>query len=154
MQKCSICDCNFLEGHSVFYPKIYIQGFNVVVNCARRPNNFNNLFFLRVEQLYDLKKVELINFYKVELTMLQIDYLDYNNTKVFSLKNIVVQLMCSACKTNWAICSQGFEFSHFFYPLRILVKKLRIKGAFFSEGLPICVGSGFMQMTLQLHLCA
>jgi hypothetical protein len=56
----------------------------VVVNCVRRPNNFNNYFFLRVEQLYDLKKVELLIFYKVELTMLQIDYVDYNITKVFS----------------------------------------------------------------------
>ncbi len=28
------------------YPKIYIQGFNMVVNYARRPNNFNNYFFL------------------------------------------------------------------------------------------------------------
>ncbi len=67
-----------------FYPNIYIQGFNVVVNCAMRPNNFNNFFFLRVKQLYDLKKVELTIFYKVELTMLQIDHVDYNNTHVFS----------------------------------------------------------------------
>jgi hypothetical protein len=37
--------------------------------------------------------------------MLQVDYVDYNITKVFSLKNIVVQLMCSACKINWAICN-------------------------------------------------
>lgn len=104
-----------------------------------RPNNFNNFFFLRVKQLYDLKKVELTIFYKVELTMLQIDHVDYNNTHVFSQKNIVVQLICNACKTNWAICNQGFEFSHFFYPLRILVKKQRIKRSFILvKACPLC----------------
>ncbi len=46
MQKCNICDYNLWGGLVCFYPKIYIQGFNVVVNCARRPNNFNKSFFL------------------------------------------------------------------------------------------------------------